>query len=226
MHHQPFFFILKNDSLPSTTDISINILISFLSTLAALLLTLWIEKKRLPMLEITVSEEDNVCCVYDYQSLNGKWKFFRVKVTNKKFPSIFSWIPRYTAQDCSAEITFTRADNNDTSFTMKGRWVSSIELAYLSNEQKFIKSLFPDPISILPGDSELLDIFTHSERDTDAYGWNNDSYNNSWRTPQYRLEKGDYIIRVDIKTQNGIKFSKEFKATIGESIEKTILKKS
>ena len=203
-----------------------NILISFFTSLVAVLIALWIEKLRQPLLKITIGDEANHDSTYpDFSRKSERWKFFRVKITNKKFPFLFKWIPRYTALNCSANITFVTVGSDEKTFSMSGRWASTVELAYLSPEQKMIRIFAPDPVAINPGCSELLDIFTKSERDNNAFAWNNETYlaEKKWRHPRLVLDRGKYKVVVSIQTQNGIKFSKEFLCQITDKIEDTYL---
>ncbi|MCM8782140.1 MAG: hypothetical protein NC828_03720, partial [Candidatus Omnitrophica bacterium] len=61
------------------------------------------------------------------------------------------------------------------------------------------------------------------ENDPNGYGWNNEAYLNNWKTPQYKLPEGDYKVKVNIATQNGVSFSKILNLRIRKSLELTIL---
>jgi len=204
-----------------------NVIVSFSASFVAVLVSLWIERKRLPKIDIVVGEDANSDNTYSSPNAHAgeRWKFFRVRVINHKFPIPLSWISRQTAENCTAEVTFTKVGATGRIMSMKGRWASTLELAYLPAEQAFIKVLFPDPVSIIPGASETLDIFTKYEEDKEAYGWNNESYAHNWRHPGYILERGQYEIKVKITTQNGIRAMRIFRCQIADKIENTTLVK-
>lgn len=104
---------------------------------------------------------------------------------------------------------------------MKGRWTDTPELAYLSPSEKIVKLLYPEPISIVAGEKQDLDVVVRQEGDPYAYGWNNEAYANEWKTAQYRLAAGTYKLRVTVNTQNGISFRHTFFLAVGENIETT-----
>ncbi|MFZ2146670.1 MAG: hypothetical protein WAV28_05560 [Sedimentisphaerales bacterium] len=103
-----------------------NILISFVVSLIAsslaVVLALIIDRKRLPKLVITTSEETNVDRIYPESNVDAvrRWKTFRVAVKNKPFTKPFHWIPRQTAENCRAQIEFSKLDGSFL-FSMKGR---------------------------------------------------------------------------------------------------------
>lgn len=206
-------------------DLFINALVSFAASFLAVVLALWVEHKRQPDIDIVADDHANADVTYAKGHPRGgeRWKYFRVRISNKQFGFPFGWIPRYTAQNCSALITFSRVGTDNTGFSMKGRWAGTPEPVHFPGDQVFVKILFPDPVSIAPGASEILDIFTQQESDRCAYGWNNESYLHGWRNPAYKLERGTYNVIVTIITQNGVNTFTTFKCTVGDRIEGTSL---
>jgi hypothetical protein len=193
---------------------------SFLGATVAL----YFENLKKPRLRIEAGEDANSDNKYanNPPPLNGRWKFFRVKVYNKPFPKFISWlISTETAEQVRAVITF-----KDLGVSMKGRWASTLELAQTSSPNDWIRlSNFPEPISLIAGEKpEYLDIFTMSEFDTVAYGWNNESYINQWRNHRYLLKPGNHKIEIMVANINGEKTIKIFSAHIGKNINKTKLK--
>jgi hypothetical protein len=219
----------------STANILIELLISFIGSIPALLFALWVDKRRMPKLEITASEEANSDNTYTLPNLHAgeRWKFFRVTVKNKPFTRIFSWIPRQTAENCRGKIEFSKIGTEELPpsmlrrlpFSMLGRWISSPELSYLSKSSAILKILQPDPVTIpINEKGEILDVITKCENDKEAYGWNNEAYFNNWRTPHYKLEGGKYAVKISIATQNGVTFAENFELTVSDKIEDTFLK--
>ena len=199
-------------------------LISLIASLIAVLIALLIEKKRMPKLVINASESANADNTYREPNIhaNERWKFFRVEVENKKFPKILSWIPRQTAENCRAKVEFYKKDETSPIFAFAGRWASTPEIPHIPQDA-IVKLLHPDPVTLPVGEKEILDIIAKEENDNEAYGWNNESYFHNWRNIEYKLDEGEYIVKVTINTQNGISFNRRFKLAIREKIENTIL---
>lgn len=210
----------------------VNILISFavslIASLLAVILALWIDKKRLPKLAITTSEETNVDRTYEDEPqgrAGERWKTFRVGVKNKPFSKPLNWIiTRQTAENCRAQIEFFEL-NGSHLFSMKGRWASTPELPYIPQDAVLLKLLHPDPVTIPVNEQELLDIITKNENDKEAYGWNNEAYLHNWRTTHYKIDRGKYKVKVTVNTQNGVSFNENFELRVCERIEDTYLKK-
>jgi len=204
------------------------LIISFLASLLAVFIALLIERKRLPNLEITASEEANVDKTYKppHPRAGERWKFFRVAVKNKSMPYPVQWIPRQTAENCRTKIEFFKSGHEESLFTLNGRWANTPELPLIPREYWILKSLYPDPVTISVKAQEFLDVITKHEKDKEAYAWNNEAYSHNWRPPRYRLDKGDYRVKVTVNTQNGVSFSKSFKLAVSDTIEKTSLQNS
>ena len=201
-----------------TTNILVELLIAFIGSIPALLFALWIDKQRMPKLEIVASEEANT----DSKYAGVRWKFFRVIVKNKPLPKPFSWIPRQTAENCRGKIEFLKIGTEKSGFSMLGRWASSPELPFIPDAR--VKLFHPDPVTIPVNEKETLDVITKCENDKEAYGWNNEAYFNNWRTPEYKLERGKYRVKISIATQNGLTFAENFELSISDKIEDTYLK--
>lgn len=198
----------------------LDIILSFITTLAAVIIALLIDRARLPKLEIRITENANSDITYAHGNLIGqRWKFFRVFIRNKKMPPLLGLLVRQTAENCRASVTITGI-NNTTSFTFKGRWANTPELPFYG-QNAFIKVIDPDPITIMAGEEESLDVISKYEHDLMAYGWNNESYFNSWRTPGYQLNPGRYNIKITVYTQNGTSSTKRFSLVVGTTIEET-----
>lgn len=198
------------------------IFLAFVSAILGVILTLIVERERFPKIDIVASEESNADNTYQSGLHSGeRWKFFRVAVRNKKMPSFLGWLlVRQTAENCRATIYITGINNN-TNFSYKGRWASTPELPHLNGNDAVLKLIYPDPVTITEGNQEYLDIFTKYENDSEAYGWNNESYFHNWRNPDYKLERGKYKIKVVLNMQNGISATKVFLLNIGDKIKDT-----
>lgn len=201
-----------------------SLIISFIGSLFALLVALWIDRKRLPKLEIIASEVANADNTFMPPNIHAgeRWKFFRVLVRNKPIIKPFHWITRQTAENCRAKIEFYKIGGNLLIFTMMGRWASTPELPNIPNA--YLKLLHPDPVTIPAKEQEILDVITKYENDKEAYGWNNEAYFNNWKTPHYKLDRGKYEIKISVSTQNGKTFIKKFELVVADKIEDTSLK--
>jgi hypothetical protein len=201
----------------------LTIIESFLINLAAVAVALLIDRMRMPKLKIHVDESANGDVTYQpgHNLAGQRWKFFRVFVENKRMPKIFSWLFRQTAENCRAIITISGV-NNPTGFSYKGRWASTPELPFYQ-QLGVVKIFDPDPVTILAGNKEILDVITKYEHDAPAYGWNNEAYleTSNWRTQGYRLNPGRYRINILVTSQNGVSATKEFFLTVAITIQDT-----
>jgi hypothetical protein len=98
----------------------ISFIISLIASLLAVLITLWIERMRMPKLEIRTGDFANSDNRYSSSNIHAdeRWKFFRVEVENKKFPKIISWIPRQTAENCRGKIEFYKQGESSPIFAL------------------------------------------------------------------------------------------------------------
>ena len=203
----------------------IQLVISFIGSIPALFFALWVEKQRMPKLDIIATEEANADNTFrgSHPHTGERWKFFRVLVKNKPFIFPFRWIPRQTAENCRAKIEFSKIGSENFNFSMMGRWASTPEMPYIQ-EDAILKVFSPDPVTIIVNDKEYLDVVAKHENDKEAFGWNNEAYFNNWRTPMYKLERGKYIVKISIATQNGTTFMQRFELLVSDRIEDMILK--
>ena len=206
-------------------DLLVQFLISIIASIPALFFALWVERQRMPNLKITTTEEANADNTYQSPNPHAgqRWKFFRVAVENVPFRHPFRWIPRQTAENCRAKIEFSKLGAEKFSCSMNGRWSSTPEIPYIPHDA-VLKLLSPDPVIIPVGEKEYLDVIAKYEKDKEAYGWNNEAYFHNWRTPSYKLERGKYLIKITIATQNGKSFVRSFELQISDKIEDTHLK--
>lgn len=218
--------ILKGyDAFMTFGDFGLSILSSFIGSVPALLLALRIDNWRLPALELIVSEDANSDKTFPDGTYRAgeRWKFFRISVRNRPFSSPFRWIPRQAAENCQAIIEFTRVGRESSNIPMLGRWAGTPELPELKQDWN-LRLDHPDPVTIPVDRTEQLDVITRYEKDREAYGWNNLAYLYEWRTPDYKLDRGEYKVKVTVTCQNGLAVSGLFRLTVGETIESTSLR--
>lgn len=186
-------------------------------------IALWLEGFNEPKLDIVVSEKAH--SEIDYQPpkyhppRNGRWKNCGLEVRNKP---VLSWIRsvfrRQVAQQVTAKIYF-----KETEEVMKGRWSESLELSDASKYD--IKRLIhtPETINIEAGGFRLLDVIMKYQYDKEAYGWNNESYQNNWITPKYKLRRGYHEINVEVSSINGGFCKKIFWVFVSSSNKNTTI---
>jgi hypothetical protein len=177
-------------------EIVVGIATTFIGVLAALM----VDRLRLPKIFIYTEESVNSDNTYRPGSFNAgqRWKFFRVAVKNTSIPTIFRrLLIRQTAENCRATVQI-EGINNQINFVFKGRWASTPELPYLGTDA-VVKVLDPEPVTILAGQNEVLDVFVKAATDKEAYGWNNESYFSAWRNKNYILYPGNYKVRSNGK---------------------------
>lgn len=202
-----------------------NFIIYLIASLVAVLIALWIDRMRMPKLVISADESANSDNTYTNLApiFNGRWKFFRIEVKNKKFPKPFSWIPRQAAQNCRGKLEFYKKGESSPIFKFAGRWSSTPEIPQIPHEA-MIKLVQPDPVTIPVEEKEIMDVFVKAAVDDVAYGWNNESYVHDWKNNNYILAEGEYVVKITINTQNGISFVKKFEIAIRKTIENTFIK--
>jgi hypothetical protein len=202
------------------------IILSFLSAIIAVVIALWVDKKRLPKIGINAIDRANADNTYPsgHPRQGERWKFFRATVKNEEISFPFNWLViRQTAENCRAKIIIKGIDNT-TNISFKGRWASTPEISYLDPHSQILKIIEPDPVTIPENHEEFLDVITKYEIDKEGYGWNNEAYFHNWRSPHYKLDPGKYEVNIIINTQNGVSFSKTFLLIIGDRIEDTYIK--
>lgn len=137
---------------------------------------------------------------------------YRVQVRNDELAAIwYHWLVRLPAPSCRAQIEFFTAGTRPKQlFTMNGRWAQALEpVPLFGSSQSGGQIVLNDParqtldsvIDIPAGESRTLDICVHFEGDAVAFGWNNESYAHGGRHPAYRLEPGNIVARVVLKSQ-------------------------
>jgi hypothetical protein len=146
----------------------------------------------------------------------GRRRNLRFKLRNAPLPSVARWMQRAAATQCRGEISFHYLNDGQDVFgkSMAVRCVSSPEpiasrIVNANNEIQYFIQDFSRPnadsrIDVYPGEEELLDVAVRFDGEEDCYGWNNESYFNSWRTPRWKLPRGRYLVKVVI-TSSGQK---------------------
>ena len=141
----------------------------------------------------------------------GLMRGLRLLVTNEPLPRVLRFLKRESARNCRATLRFLHLDGTEyITDGMPGRWVASVEPVspqiQLANGQ--LGTLFDlarlnqaSEIDIPAGESELLDVATRCDAESDAFGFNNESYQHRWRNPRWRLPTGRYLVEVTVRSE-------------------------
>ncbi|MGB0081390.1 MAG: hypothetical protein WBP90_07670, partial [Terracidiphilus sp.] len=134
-------------------------------------------------------------------------RFLRVKVYNKPMPTPLHWLDRSAALQCTGDVQFCRESGTAIfSSPMKIRWSGSDEpnspqlntsgvVVYLFDARKYSAAFRRD---CFPGVPELVDIAARYDNEDECYGWSNESYLKGVRNPDFKLDKGRYLVKITI----------------------------
>jgi hypothetical protein len=191
--------VLEFFAMESAISVVIGGLITVLTTIA-------VEYLRRPKLSLAIEDPP-----LDAPSPDGKTmrRNLRLSLRNEPLPYGAGWMQRAAAIQCRGEITFHHLDGqNKFGRTMPVRWVRSPEP--IANQiidpkgqvqfyiRDFARAATEPRVDVPTGEEELLDIVVRFDHEPDCYGWNNDSYAYNWRNPNWKLEKGRYLVKVVI----------------------------
>ena len=193
----------------------------FLSILGGGIITIataiFIEVLRKPKLVLGIEKPE-----LDVPRDSPQRRHLRLTLRNEPAPFGLQWmLQRAAALQCRGEITFHNLDGqNIFDKTMAGRWASSpepiraaIQTVDSAGNVQTRAVAFADPdsrIDVYPGEEEKLDVTVRFAGEQDCYGWNNEAYLNNWRTPDWKLPRGAYLVKA-VVTSSGNKCVGEFR---------------
>jgi hypothetical protein len=174
------------------------------SALISTAITIWIERLRQPKLRLSI-EQPPLDSHYGPGSPATEARYLRLVVRNEPAPGLLSWITRLPALQCRGEITFHHLDGQKVmDRIMRGRWAESPEpllpvivaggVAMPIIDQARINA--ESRVDIQPGEGVRLDIAARFDDEQPCYGWNNEAYSHNWRSPQWALPPGRYVVRA------------------------------
>jgi hypothetical protein len=145
-------------------------------------------------------------------------KHLRLKLQNEALPRGFRWMQRSAALQCRGEITFHSLEGQNIfgGKAMAIRWASNpppvritgqiVDLQDPAQVQSRIVDFtgIESTMDVYPGEDEIFDVAVRFLGEQEGYGWNNESYYNNWRTPDWRLPRGTYLVRAAV-TSSGNK---------------------
>jgi hypothetical protein len=175
-----------------------------LSSLISAAITIWIERLRQPNLHISI-EKPPYDLHYGPGSPATDARHLRLVVLNESPSGLLRRIVRLPALQCRGEITFHHLDGQKVmDRIMRGRWAESpqpllpvmgdggVPVAIIDQARIDAESR----VDIQPGEKVRLDIAARFDAEQPCYGWNNEAYVHNWRSPQWMLRSGRYLVRA------------------------------
>jgi hypothetical protein len=176
-----------------------------------ILTAIFVEWLRTPKLALSIEDPP-----HDVPTNAPLKRHLRVKLRNKPLHPYFRWMLRSAALQCRGEITFHNLDGQNIfgGKAMAVRWARTPPPAGITGQ---IVDLQEPPqtlsrivgftgtestMDVYPGDEdeEILDVAVRFAGEQECYGWNNESYFHDWRTPDWRLPRGTYLVKVVISS--------------------------
>jgi len=185
---------------------TIQVAIGGVLAVAAMIAVEWLRKPQV-VLELAPHSDDR----WEDERPAKSARFVRVKAVNKALPGWARWMCRNTALQCHGTITFHYLDGQNVfGREMPIRWTDTLEPTIKTVNVGGSKVPYIDPRAFPPqttkdiyaGESEAIDIAGRLDDDEACYGWNNDSYSSNpvWRNSKWKIDKGRYIVRVEVLT--------------------------
>jgi hypothetical protein len=195
--------------------IVLSIVAGGLITIATAIFVEWLRKPRLALCIETPP--------LDVPANLPQKRHLRLVLNNKRLIFGLRWMQRSAALQCRGTITFHNKDGQDVfGKAMAVRWASSPQPINLGGQivdlQQPAQLVYrivnvagmESRMDVYPGEQETLDVVVRFKGDQECYGWNNESYFNNWRTPDWKLDRGTYLVRVVIAS-SGSKFVGRFR---------------
>jgi hypothetical protein len=173
----------------------------------AIITTIIIESLRKPSPELRISKiaaEDN----YVLKPAK-KARFLYLELVNNPLPKLLRWISRSSAMQCHGTITFHHLDGQNVfGRSMDIRWTNLPNpmpvILKIENKQFQLfdsrKFNHDSKVDIYPGESELLNVASRFDDESECYGWCNENLWREplWRNPDWKLQSGRYLVRVEV----------------------------
>lgn len=188
-------------------SIFVDIPIETVISVASILIVLWFESKRKPKLRFSIGEmaeiEPN-----DPRGLQPA-KLPHVYVYNESMPRWLSRaFDRNPALACRGEISFHNLDGQNLfSRPMPVRWANNPEPLVQDPKTGQFTGIDWDKMRVGPlwdippgNDPGILNVVYRAKTDPECYGYNNDSYLHNWRNPEWKLDPGQYLAKIVIRT--------------------------
>jgi len=173
----------------------------------AIITTIIIESLRKPSLELRIAKigaEDN----YTNKPAK-KARFLYLELVNNPLPKLLRWLSRSAAMQCHGIISFHHLDGQNVfGRSMKIRWTNlpnplPVILA-INNKQIPLfdprKFDHDSRVDVHTGESELLNVASRFDDESECYGWCNESLYREplWRNLDWKLPSERYLVRVEI----------------------------
>jgi hypothetical protein len=180
-------------------------LINLVAGIVGILIVLWIERQRRPVIFIKVGVPGTI----DDKDVLKRHPttFLKVQVHNRPLPKWLSWV--YVAEpalSCAGWITFLDAQGKPLfKKEMLGRWSETVDppqIEYTKTDDGVVARLVSpqNTVDIPPGEYANLDVVNKMQGEDECYGWNNESYIHKWRHPEWKIAAGTCLAKVRVKT--------------------------
>lgn len=164
-----------------------------------------IEYLRSPKLILTI--EPPVDMSYPPDRPAAQARYLHVLCKNKKPSRLVSWMTREAALDCYGYVSFSdRQGGSIFGKRMQLRWSDTPQPVpmevKIGNQTGYVldpnRMVLDSRADIHPGTSRPLDTAVKFDNEPECYGWNNENYFSAplWRNPAWRLDPGDYFVKV------------------------------
>ncbi len=186
------------------TDLLTAFVLNLSATVVGIFVVLLMERQRRPHLAMKVGVPGRLADSDPAKRPATTW--LHVQIHNVRMPKWVSWIyDRDPAFSCKATVTFHYLDGHRVfDREMNARWNETPQPKFEELKTDVGVVSFPveirDTIDIPPGDYANVAVATRRKGEFDCFGWNNESYLYGWQHPQWKLEKGRYIVRLKAKT--------------------------
>jgi len=180
----------------------------FIGGLITILTAVGVEYLRTPRLRLTIEHPPCDVPYPDGTRPARNARHLRLKLLNEPLPFGARWMQRAAALQCRGEITFHHLDDGQDVFgrAMSIRWSNSPQpiasqiLDLRGNIQfqilDFARAATESRVDVYPGEEQLFDVASRFDDEVDCYGWNNEAYLNLWRSPNWKLPQGRYLVKA------------------------------
>ncbi|MDR3405708.1 MAG: hypothetical protein P4L99_24705 [Chthoniobacter sp.] len=184
-------------------DNFVNFLISFAASLVAIVVVLYIERQRRPLLKFCVLPPTVVPAG---DKLRPECSWLQIEVTNVPCVPWIAWVyTREPAFSCRAFVSFhctcgTRLLPGE----MQARWSGTVEprpevVKVKGGQGVYLRDTFPS-VDIHANHKEPIHPVVVFPQPFRAFGWTNESYLHGWRHPQWEIPHDEFVLKLRLTT--------------------------
>lgn len=182
--------VLGNLTLPSLTEVISYA--GFVLAVISIVLVFMVDRSKKPTLDVMVHQPR------DLYTDRDQFGFYHIDVTNK--PSRF--VLRDIAHDTQAQVQFfDRTGNHEVIGGIIGKWANKPNPT-TGGQADDTKNFEASRIDIGPGVIEMLDIVMKPKGQSECYAHGVWSWVDGETSIKFRIDQGEYLIRVTVKSSN------------------------